>query len=532
LGVSAFRGGNLEFGNLRSFLDLVEQGKVARGTYLIVESLDRLSRANVTKAFALLLNIVSNGINVATLSDGQIYTAETLGDNGGQIFLALGSMLRAHDESRTKSQRIGAAWANKRATARKPVGAKKLTRTAPLWLRVSEGRENVVAVAERQAIVQEIFELTRDGWGAFSIARRFNESGLRAWGIRPGRDRKGPTMWHESYIKKILLNRAVLGEFQPHRMEFGDGMKERRVPDGELIADYYPRVISDDLFLAAHAAMASRRTSGRGRKGESLRNIFSGLLFCGHCGRSMRFLNKGSAKRGASQWIACTNQRLNAGCKAIPWRYRPFEEAFIRYLKHIDVTHLLGGERREDQVSKLQSEVRRIDQTLTTNAQRLKNLVEAIAVGGGVSIAGEIRRVELEQATLARDKTKAEFQLSGILNSALVSNREELLKLLHRITVRRDRHVRVEERRMFSAEVRRVVRRVEMFSGFPAHPWDGDTDMEVELLSKLSDHALREWNHYFRVEYLSGETDTIEPYRQKIQMHAAASQRRLHGKFA
>lgn len=44
LGISAFRGKNVERGALGAFIKAIETGKVKEGSYLIVESLDRLSR--------------------------------------------------------------------------------------------------------------------------------------------------------------------------------------------------------------------------------------------------------------------------------------------------------------------------------------------------------------------------------------------------------------------------------------------------------------------------------------------------------
>jgi DNA invertase Pin-like site-specific DNA recombinase len=526
LGVSAFRGNNIEFGELRRFLTLVEEGRVAPGTFLIVESLDRLSRANVTKAFTLLLSIVSNGIHVATLSDGQIYTSETLDENSGQIFMALGSMLRAHDESRTKSQRIVAAWTSKRVAARD--SKRLLTRTVPLWLKVSPKKDRIDVVQERADVVREIFELTRDGWGATSIAKRFNERGYPAWGLRPKKDRgSGKSIWHESYVKKILTNRAVLGELQPHRVEHSSSVRKgHRVPQGEKIIDYYPRVVSDDLFLAAKAAVSARASSGRGRKGSSFRNLFSGLLYCGACGRSMRFLDKGTVKRGASQWLTCTNRRLGGGCNARPWRYLPFETAFIRFMKHIDAAHLLGGERRDQKVASLRHELLRTDELLASNERKLANLVAALSEGGSSAIGHEIRRLEQEQREAELRRNSLDLELGRVLSTALVTNRGELMKLLNRIAVRRDRRARLEERRAFSAEIRRVVKRVELFSQAPPDPWMADSEMEMEMLERLSEHALRERLFSFRVEYLSGESETIFPYRNFVPTHVSQRLRR------
>jgi DNA invertase Pin-like site-specific DNA recombinase len=53
LGVSAFRSKNLE-SNLGKFLEAIQTGYVKPGSFLIVESLDRLSRDNISTALKLL----------------------------------------------------------------------------------------------------------------------------------------------------------------------------------------------------------------------------------------------------------------------------------------------------------------------------------------------------------------------------------------------------------------------------------------------------------------------------------------------
>src|SRR3974390_3192733 len=71
LGVSAFRGKNAETGRLGDFLEAVKTGLVPQGSYLLVESLDRISRQSARKALNVLNSIVDEGITVVTLSDGR-----------------------------------------------------------------------------------------------------------------------------------------------------------------------------------------------------------------------------------------------------------------------------------------------------------------------------------------------------------------------------------------------------------------------------------------------------------------------------
>ncbi|MET4031192.1 DNA invertase Pin-like site-specific DNA recombinase [Bradyrhizobium sp. JR7.2] len=76
LGVSAYRGKNAHTGALGGFLKAVEAGYVERGSYLLIENMDRLSRADIVTAQGLFLQLVGGGINLVTLTNGEAYSAE------------------------------------------------------------------------------------------------------------------------------------------------------------------------------------------------------------------------------------------------------------------------------------------------------------------------------------------------------------------------------------------------------------------------------------------------------------------------
>jgi len=101
LGVSAFSGANRTEGSLKKFIDLIEQGHIDEGSVLILESLDRLSREELTKSLNLFINILSAGIKIVTLADRQEYTSESI-NNIGNLVISLVSMARAHEESQMK----------------------------------------------------------------------------------------------------------------------------------------------------------------------------------------------------------------------------------------------------------------------------------------------------------------------------------------------------------------------------------------------------------------------------------------------
>jgi DNA invertase Pin-like site-specific DNA recombinase len=136
-GVSAFRGKNRTEGNLAAFLAKVKDGTVAKGSVLLVESLDRLSREEVEEAMFSFLDIVRAGVEIHTLSDGQAYRRGQMKTE--QLMLSLFVMSRANEESERKSQRIGAAWRNKKANAAQTPGV-AITAKVPAWIVAKKGQ--------------------------------------------------------------------------------------------------------------------------------------------------------------------------------------------------------------------------------------------------------------------------------------------------------------------------------------------------------------------------------------------------------
>src|ERR1700722_19559522 len=62
IGVSGYTGENVAIGELGRFLNKVEADEIPRGSYLIVESLDRLSRQEVRRSLSIFLQILNAGI--------------------------------------------------------------------------------------------------------------------------------------------------------------------------------------------------------------------------------------------------------------------------------------------------------------------------------------------------------------------------------------------------------------------------------------------------------------------------------------
>ena len=66
LGVSGFTGKNIEVGRLGAFLSAVKEGRVERGSILLCENLDRLTRAHIRTALTMFLSLLEAGITIVT----------------------------------------------------------------------------------------------------------------------------------------------------------------------------------------------------------------------------------------------------------------------------------------------------------------------------------------------------------------------------------------------------------------------------------------------------------------------------------
>ncbi|HXP73075.1 MAG TPA: recombinase family protein, partial [Stellaceae bacterium] len=334
LGVSGFRGKNVTKGALGDFIKAIDTGRVQSGSYLLVESLDRLSRDTVMNAFNRFQDILSKGVTIVTLQDGKAYTARSLNESFGDLMVSLTIMFRANEESATKARRMKAAWQAKRKRASE--NGEKLTSRCPSWLQLdrvaSGGRNGAFKVNSKRAdILRRIFDLTINGHGKGSIARMLNREGVPAFGGGKG--------WYPSSIQNLLESEATFGVFRPMREDGDDasGLR-RRVAEGEPIRDYFPAVISEDTFLLAKKARQGRRIAIT-RKTERMANLFTGLARCGVCDAPMHLVTKGT-KSGRAVLVCSNARRGVGGCRYASWHYPLTERFIIETLEELDLREL------------------------------------------------------------------------------------------------------------------------------------------------------------------------------------------------
>ncbi len=383
LGVSAFEGKNVKEGALGRFLALVEAGEVKRGSYLLLESLDRLSRNKVRLALPLFLSIINAGIRVVTLADNErLYDEDTLDADHFSLMGSLVVMSRANEESATKRDRIRKAYAKARTEARE--SGKPVWGNYPAW--ISRAGDGSLVLSEFAESVKTIYGLAEQGMGAVQICKHLNASPEV---IPPRRARNG---WYASYISRLLRSRAVIGEYQPCR--FVDG---RSVPDGAPIPAYFPPAVEPDTWTRVQAIVGKRRAAP-GPKGV-IPNLFTGQCRCGSCGGTMTLRRLG---RG-DKYLYCLSAMRNRGCNVTGgYRYDWLEEAVLDSVPEWRTSDLLTITNDDDPGVKLGREIAAQQIEVERLETEANNLVTAIAAKGLTRL---VDRLEVVERALADART-------------------------------------------------------------------------------------------------------------------------------
>jgi DNA invertase Pin-like site-specific DNA recombinase len=281
-GVSAFKGKNLKHGALGIFMDAVKEEMIPRGSWLLIESLDRLSRQAVNLAASNLLSLVNNGVIVVTLHNNVIYQEEDFEDGSIGLVNLLGALIAMqghHQEQVTKGKRVAEAWKANYSKIAATGGRHVVTRTVPFWLSVSSDRTSFIVLNDKVQIVKEIFERNANGEGKTKIA-----NDLTSRGIPTAKGRS--STWHPSAVEKILLSDAPIGILKNNK--------------GETYENYYPTIINHELYQTVRALRHQSSALGN----SAIAHPLTGLVMHS-CGKTMRRVNKG--KKGGATKLWCPN---------------------------------------------------------------------------------------------------------------------------------------------------------------------------------------------------------------------------------
>lgn len=389
-GLSAYHQDHIKSGALGVFLAAVTDGKIPTGSVLIVEGFDRLSRAEPLLAQAQLTQIILAGLIVVTALDGKQYSRESLRENPMDMVYSQLMMIRAHEESDTKSERVKAAI---RRQCENWVSGKRRERIVngrdPGWVRWNGTAFELIP--ERAEGMRMVIKLFLEGHGYVRIAKELKDHDLVVTG-------KNATGW----IYMLIQRPDLIGV----RVLKADGEEFR-------LENYYPRLISDDDFARLQLEYARRRLKPGevGRKGK-FPSIFTGTTVgtCGCCGRKL--VTQNQTRRVRVDGTPAIYRRLKCGeCESTMGSGRGsiaaqiVEGSILEYCSdqmNLESLNTTGN----DQTTAIRAEQAAIALKIADLGQKIQNTLEAaLNTPGGLPQAMITRMKEMEQQ-VAKAKTR------------------------------------------------------------------------------------------------------------------------------
>lgn len=266
-GLSGWTGENRTVGALGRIIDGLRSGHIPPGTVLLIEQWDRLSREHRKKATRLIEDLLDDGLSIVTLNDGQVWSASEYDDDISLPIRLMLSLEQAHKFSENLSRRITAAWVSN--TEKVKAGTRLRSKAIPRWLKLigslDDGHFEVIP--EVAATVTEVFSRFAEGEPSNAIA---NDLRNREVPLISGRH----SQWRSGNIRRIVSSKAPYGI-----LELGKGRKNERVLTGEVVHDYFPRIVDEETQRRVLFRLNKPSASGpiKGQTHRPTKAILTGL---------------------------------------------------------------------------------------------------------------------------------------------------------------------------------------------------------------------------------------------------------------
>lgn len=363
-GISGWNEDNLEeTAALGKLLNLIKSGEIKKGTTLIVENLDRITRATLNKAVNLVTGILESGIDIVTTMDGKRYQKNSTPTD---LMIAIIYLTRGNDESETKSKRVKQAWQRKRQMINEGKFV-KLTQH-PNWLKIENNQ--YVENEEATNLVKRIFEMYISGIGSHLISKQLNKEGF------PPFSRTGKRFTFSS-IERLLKNPAVIG-----RCEVVSPPKEK----------YYPKIISDSLWYQAQS-MREKNNHYKGTRNDSDKvNFLAGIIFCQTCNNSMVRYSCGKQNK-RYHYLVCSAAKYGEH-KMVLFDYKTVQEVFLTAIHKANfLNSFLESKRHKIDSGKIEE----LNGKLLEIKNKIENVCDAIEKTKSSDLIKRLNHLQSEQ---------------------------------------------------------------------------------------------------------------------------------------
>lgn len=394
------KGTNFDRPEFKRMMDDIRTGKVK---CVLVKDLSRFGRDYIEAGEYLEKIFPFMGIRFISITDG--YDSLTCDDAEGALMIPLKNMINdvyAKDISR----KIITSF-----RARQEKG-EFLPAFAPYgYVKSKEVAYRYEIDQETAPYVRMIYEWKADGVSHNEICKRLNEMGA----VTPARrkvdlgiwraEKYKNTVWFGRTIIDILKNPTYTGCIVYGRIpkSLYEGIKMHRAPEEEwrYVPDAHEPIISQELFDKVQKMFADRAKNFKAKmdKNAPLRelvtNHFKGKIYCGDCGKRMRFVKPTDRRYPVDQdhAIYVCGGYLDSGysrCSRHSIRYPVVAEAVLAAIKvQLDfalkqeqlIRQMRGSEREKNLIDKYVGQINYLSQELKKINGKRESLFENFAEG-------------------------------------------------------------------------------------------------------------------------------------------------------
>jgi hypothetical protein len=464
-GVSAFKGRNkTKDAQLARFLMLCRQNKIKKGSYLLCEHIDRITREPISNAFDTVKSIIDYGIIVVTLNDKRKYSKETL--NQIDLLCLIFTLFQSHDESVKKQERIRKSWENKRNQLIS--GKLQKLPQIPNWLNQNKSGE-ILVDEKKAATVIRIFDMfVNQKISSSSIHKTLNQENVPIISKK-----KTSSKWQKDYISRILRNQAVIGftEFYETTID-SQTHKKKRILIKNSAAKIYPQIIDDETFKTAQIKLKQVKKYQKGRIGTV--NLFStAILKCARCNGKMEMTYKSKENR----FIVCQNNRHGLVCSnKYSYPYYSFESSFLKNVEEINFNQIFKDNNFENEIDSIEKDIEIIAVKLSDYEQKISNLVDNLSILPATAREITIQKIKSLENEIVKNKSKiTELKIKQDNITSTTENPKSLQELVLKLKT-----ISNEEKEILKLKIKTIIHEqvdsIQVFTYRDKNDFNGFTD--------------------------------------------------------
>lgn len=279
------------------FQKMMSRVRAGEFTHILVWKIDRISR-NLLDFAGMYAELKELGVTFVSKNE-QFDTSTAIGEAMLKIILVFAELERNMTSERVTATMLSRASDGKWNGGKVPFG----------YDYDGENREFTINEAEAE-VVRLMYDLYDEQRSLLAVSKILNERGYRS--------RKG-IAWSPVTVGNLMRSPFYIGTMRyNYRNENKSSWSYKPEADWIMFEDHHPQIVTHEQWNRTVEILRSQRRgqpgSGKSYNRDNV-HIFSGLLICGYCGKTMTASKDRVRKTGwRPSMYNCSSKRRNADC--------------------------------------------------------------------------------------------------------------------------------------------------------------------------------------------------------------------------